>query len=371
VAYDPTRTSLQGVAAQFEFGKIGGSWRWLTALDTRSPGFEVNDMGFMRRTDRTLQVFWTGYRWTQPGKVFRRASLNVNQWSSWTYGWEHLGIGGNVNGNFTLLNYWGGFAGVNREFRGLSVTTLRGGPAIVEPGAVNFWAGFFSDERKALRAQAEFFGWIQEDAASTRELGGHVGMVWQPLANMNFELSPGLFFTRQGAQYLDTQDALGSTHYLMGDLDQTTISTALRANLTFLPTLSLQLYVEPFLSAGQYLAYREVADPRGDTFGDRFTTFADEQVARDDDGNVFVDLDRDGSADLALDNPDFRFLSLRSNTVLRWEYRPGSALFLVWQHGRSDYDTSGRFNVSQGFRDLGSLPATNTLLVKLSYWFSL
>jgi len=371
VTYDPTRTSLQGAAGQVEFGKIAGSWRWLAALDTRSPGFEVNDLGYMRNTDRTIQVLWTGYRWTEPGKFFRRANLNVNEWSTWTYGGEHVGIGGNVNGSFTLLNYWGGFLGVNREFRSLSVATLRGGPAIVDPPATNFWAGFWSDERKPLRAQAEMYGWVQEDAGTTRELGGSIGAAWQPLANMNFEFSPGLNFTRRGAQYLDTQDALGGTHYLMGDLDQTTVSAAVRANVTFLPTLSLQLYVEPFVSAGQYLAYREVADPRGASFGERFTTFADDQVARDADGNVSVDLDRNGTADLALDNPDFRFLSLRSNTVVRWEYRPGSALFIVWQHGRSGDDHTGTFNLSQGFRDLRSLPASNTFLVKLSYWFSL
>ncbi|MDH4350426.1 MAG: DUF5916 domain-containing protein, partial [Gemmatimonadota bacterium] len=278
---------------------------------------------------------------------------------------------GNVNGSFTLLNYWGGFLGINREFRGLSVSTLRGGPAIVDPSALNGWAGFFSDERKALQANGEFFFWAQQDGGGSHEVGGRIGALWQPVANMNFRASPGLFFTRMGAQYLDTQDALGGTHYLMGDLDQTTVSMQFRGNLTFLPTLSVQLYVEPFISAGQYQAYREVADPRGATFDDRFTTFGNDQLARDDDGNVFVDLDRDGTADLGLDNPDFRFLSLRSNTVVRWEYRPGSALFVVWQHGRSDFDRTGEFNLSNGVRDLRRLPAANTFLVKLTYWFSL
>ena len=371
VTYDPTRTSLQGLAGQFEVGKIGGSWRYLAALDTRSPGFEVNDLGFMRNTDRTIQVLWTGYRWTDPGTVFRRANVNLNQWSSWTYGWEHLGVGGNVNGSFTLLNYWGGFMGVNREFRGLSTTTLRGGPAIVEPAGTNAWIGFFSDDRKALQGFSEVFYYAQEDAGGTSEVGGHLGLTWQPLANVNFSAGPGLFFTRRGAQYLDTQDALGASHYLMGDLDQTTVSLQFRANVTFLPTLSLQMYVEPFISSGQYLAYREVADPRGETFDDRFTTFTDPQLARDDEGNVFVDLNADGDADLALENPDFRFLSLRSNTVLRWEYRPGSALFLVWQHGRSDVDTNGEFDFANGMRDLQDLPSSNTLLVKVTYWFSL
>jgi hypothetical protein len=198
-----------------------------------------------------------------------------------------------------------------------------------------------------------------------------VGVTWQPLANMNFRFTPGISFVRRGWQYLDTQDALGETHYLVGDLDQTTVSSQLRANVTFLPTLSLQLYLEPFVSSGQYLAYREVADPRGQTFDDRFTTYDGDQVARDEDGNVSVDLDRDGTADIGFDNPDFRFLSLRSNTVLRWEFRPGSTVFVVWQHGRGSYDTQGEFNLSNGLRDLQHLPAANTFLVKFTYWFSM
>jgi hypothetical protein len=371
VTYDPTRTSLQGYAGQIEMWKLGGSWRWLASVNTRSPGFEVNDLGFMRNTDRTTEVLWTSYRWTEPGKVFRRIQLNVNQWSSWSHGWEHLGIGGNLNGNFTLLNYWGGYFGGNVEARGLSVATLRGGPAIADPAGWNGWAGFYSDERKALRVRGEVFGWLQSDAGGTHEVGGNVGLTWQPLTNMNFQVSPGVYFTRRGWQYLDTQVALDSTRYLVGDLDQTTVSTQLRASLTFLPTLSLQLYVEPFVSAGRYLAYREVADPRGATFDDRFTTFADDQVATDGDGNVTVDLDRDGGADLALGDPDFRLLSLRSNTVLRWEYLPGSALFVVWQHNRGSFDHNGAFDLRDGLRDLHELPSANTFLVKVSYWISL
>jgi hypothetical protein len=371
VTYDPTRTSLQGFAGQVEFGKIGGNWRFLTALDTRSPGFEVNDLGFMRNTDRTLQVFWTGYRWTQPGRVFRRASVNLNQWSEWTYGWERLSLAGNVNGNATFLNYWSVGAGVNPQFGGLSTASLRGGPAIVRPAGMSGWVAFESDERKPFRASSEVFGFFQSDAAGTYEIGGRVGIAWQPLANMNFRFAPGLSFTRDAWQYLATEDVLGATRYVVGDLDQTTVSAQLRANVTFLPTLSLQLYLEPFVSAGQYLAYREVADPRGDQFDDRFTTYANDQLSRDADGNVSVDLDRDGTDDLALGNPDFRYLSLRSNTVVRWEYLPGSTLFVVWQHNRGSYDTQGQFDLNDGLRDLQQLPSANTFLVKFSYWMSL
>ncbi len=104
---------------------------------------------------------------------------------------------------------------------------------------------------------------------------------------------------------------------------------------------------------------------------DRFALYAANQLGTDADGNVLVDLNRDGGTDFVLDNPNFRYLSLRGNAVLRWEYRRGSTLFLVWQHGREDSNHQGTFSLRQGLDQLFAAPATNTLLVKLNYWLSL
>ena len=129
-------------------------------------------------------------------------------------------------------------------------------------------------------------------------------------------------------------------------------------------------HFEPFVSAGEYLEFKEVDQPRGATYADRFATFTGDQLLVDGE-DVSVDLDRDGTADLALGNPDFRFLSFRSNVVLRWEYLLGSSMFIVWQHGRSDFTRQGRFDFSDGVGDLFRAPAENTFLVKMNYWFSL
>ncbi len=365
---DPTRTSLEGFAAQASFNKRTGNWRWATGFNTRSPGFEVNDLGFQRDADRTVQWTWLNRRWVTPGKVFRRFNLNFNQWSSWSYGWDRLGFGGNVNANFALLNYWGGYFGLNRQFNGLSTRATRGGPALKTSGTTRFWFGFWSDDRKSIRGSASFWGGF-EDESGGWNFGVSPDLVWQAAANVDLTISPMLNRQFDPWQYLRTTNALNQDRYAFGELNQTTVAMTFRGNMTFTPELSLQLYMEPFVSTGKYEAYKQVADPRAGSFDGRFEVFDDAQVVNDN-GDISIDLDRDGTTDFGLGNPDFTFLSFRSNAVLRWEYMPGSTLFFVWQHGRTGFNDNRDFRLGGSVDDLFSAEATNTFVVKVNYWLS-
>jgi len=369
VTYDPTRTSLSGFAGQVTFNKNAGNWRFAAGADTRSPGFEVNDIGYQREADRTIQFTWLNRRWLQPGKIFRRLNVNLNQWSSWSHGGDRYSVGGNLNLNFTFLNYWGGYFGVNREFEGLTTGALRGGPAFIRPGSLNGWGGFYSDERKAFRVGVSgSFSRGDEGAGWQYWVGPDVS--WRAATNVDLSVSPSFSRGVDGWQYLDTQDALGSTHYLFGELEQTTVNMTLRANATFTPELSLQVYAQPFVASGDFTTFKQVSDPRGDRFADRFDVFeADRLIVQN--GDVGVDLDRDGRTDVDLENPDFSYLSFRSNVVLRWEYLLGSTLFLVWQHGRSYDNHDGTFNLGSSLDQLFRSDARNTFVVKLNYWLSL
>jgi hypothetical protein len=371
VTLDPTRTSLSGFAGQLNIGKhSGGNWRWSAGVDTRSPGFEANDMGFMRNADRTIQYTWLQRRWLEPGRIFRRANVNFNQWAAWSHGWERLAIGGNLNGSFTLANYWSGFLGVNRELERLSPGTLRGGPGLLVPGGWNGFAGFDSDGRRTLRAGA--FGSIyREDEGRGWSYGFHPEVSWRPASRLDLALRPGFRWAANDRQYLTTAPVDGESAYLLGELRQTTASLTFRGNVTFTPALSLQLYAEPFVSSGHYETFKQVTAPRASTYGNRFDVFGPDRVTTSEKGEVLIDVNGDGSVDANLGQPDFTFLSFRSNAVLRWEYRPGSALFVVWQHGRADETNDGRFEPGQNWGRLLDAPATNTFLIKLNYWFSL
>jgi hypothetical protein len=371
VTYDPARTSLAGAGALVSFDKISGNWRFSVGGDTKSPGFEVNDLGFQPQVDQSSQWLWVQRRWVQPGKVFRQVFVNLNQWSGWNYGWDRLYTGGNVNMHFTLLNYWGWSFGVNRNLGGLATGALRGGPAMTQPGNWNGWFNAFTDSRKPVQFYLGGFWFTQPEAEETRGYGIWGTVQVQPAANVEVSISPEWNVNNDDWQYLDTPEAMGSPQYLFGELKQRTASASIRANVTLTPELSLQLWGQPFISSGNYVEFMRVTDPRAARYQDRWDVFGADRARTDAEGEVTLDLDGDGTVDAELGNPDFRVLSFRSNAVVRWEFRPGSALFVVWQHGRSGFGTDGRFDLGGGINDLFRSPAEHTFLVKASYWFSL
>ena len=194
-------------------------------------------------------------------------------------------------------------------------------------------------------------------------------MKWRPAGNADIAVGLNLNGTADDWQYLRDATVAGQTQYFFGALRQVTTSMNVRANVTARPTLSFQLYVEPFVSAGHYVEYKRVSAPRATLYDDRWDVFGPDRLIRTG-ANVAVDLDRNGVSDVDLGNPNFTVLSFRSNAVLRWEYRPGSTIFLVWQHGRSGYNGDGNFDFSRNFGDLFRTQAENTILLKVNYWLS-
>lgn len=368
---DSSATSLDGYAGLMEFGKIGGGhWRFLTAVDLRSPGFEPNDVGYMRDADQVIHVVWVGYREFRPGRIFQNYSINTNYWTAWDFGGERYQTSGNVNGNFTFRNYWGGYVGVQVAGTGHSNATLRGGPSMAWQGRIGGWGGFYSDERKRLRGELNT-SWGIPSGTGGWNLDLSPFLSWRPSGRMELSAGPSVGWNVDDAQWLGRESSLGATHYLFGRLHQRTIAATLRANLTFTPTLSLQVYAQPFVTQGFYVNVKQVADSRAPHYADRFDVFGPDRLTHDADGNIAIDVDRAGGADITLDNPDFNYMAFRSNVVLRWEYRPGSTVFFVWQQGREDFTDNGRFRFGGALRGLTRTMPENTFLVKVNYWFSL
>jgi hypothetical protein len=281
---------------------------------------------------------------------------------------ERRNAGGNLNANFTLLNYWGGWFGAGYAIGGQSPTTLRGGPAINVPGGLDAWLGIETDERKSISAGVN--GWFYlEDETDSWAAGFGPNVSWRPAANIDFRISPRLNFNIDEWQYFSTEEVNDVDEYIFGELHQKTFSMTVRGNVTFSPTLSLQLYAQPFVSTGRYEGFKRVATAKVEPFLAQFENFEGDQVINDD-GEISLDFDADGTAEVELDNPDFTFLSFRSNLVLRWEYNLGSTIFLVWQHGRSEDNTDRDFNLGSSFGKIFSAEAENVLLLKVNYWIS-
>ncbi len=373
VEYDPERTSLEGFSAKAEFGKMQGDWRFMLFGLTVSPGFEANDLGFQTEGDMALAGFWTGYSENDPGKVFRRWNIGVNGFGGVNYGGDLIALGGNVNGSFQLTNFWGGYGGINVQTSGHSTSLLRGGASFVRPGNGNFWSGIYSDNRQAISLNLNVSGGWQAETDGGR-ISVSPSITVRPSNNASINLGPTLSQNRNALQYVATRTVEDQDRWVLGTVDQTTVALTARVNYTFSPTLSLQFYAQPFISAGDYSDFKVVRNPRADDYADRVHLLAGDEIrstGQPGDRVHAMDLDLDGTRETELGDPSFNFAQLRSNLVLRWEYRPGSTLFLVWSQGRTNFSNDGRFRFGDDVGDLWSAEGSNVLALKVSYWLGL
>jgi hypothetical protein len=293
---------------------------------------------------------WFAFVLQEPRLFYRRWQVNFNQWNSWLTDGLATGRGGNINMNGQLRNMWFVYAGIGGETGTYCGACLRGGPALYENASVQGWAGFTGDQRRPV-----FFS-LNTFARRTDGGRSHVVEVnpsVQGRVASSFSTALGLSFSRNvdDRQWLGNFGDVASdtAHFTVGRLHQRTVAVTTRINWTASPTLSLQVYAQPFVTGGEYSDWRAVASPRARDYDERFRPFTQQG-----------------------DPEGFNFKQFRSNTVLRWEYRPGSTLFLVWAQGRlQDGLDAGTFEFRRDYRNLFSAHPDNTFLVKASYWFSL
>jgi Domain of unknown function (DUF5916)/Carbohydrate family 9 binding domain-like len=375
LSVDADATSLTGWLADVKVEKTGGGHlRGGLYAHARSPGLEMNDLGFQRTTDWLLQGMWIGYNQFNPQGPFRRWNANVNAWNGYNFGGEHLATGVNFNGSFNLKNNWGGYGGFDHEFEALRADFLRGGPAIVGPSYTAWWSGVFTDGRRLISGELSAGG-FQEWGTAGREIWVNPFVSYRPSGRLR--LSVGTNFSKRQDPWTFVSNPVDSTQtqrFVIANIDQTTVGLTTRLNYAFTPNLTLEFYAQPFVSAGDYSDYREVTEPQADEFDDRFRRFGTGELI--DQGNGFFGVDRDGNGVQEYDfrDRDFNFKELRSNLVVRWEYRPGSTVFLVWSQGRQNFENPGDFRLNRDFRRLfdgGRSPSTNVLLLKVNWWLDL
>lgn len=365
---DSTLTALSGHGGSVEFWKGGNAkLRYGGFVMWKSPGLELNDIGYIRNTDDIFQVMWAGYRETQPKGIYQSWSINVNQWTGFDFSGINTYKGGNVNGSIQFRNFWMFGSGINWQGASLSKTALRGGPMLEIPGMISNWFNLNSDSRKALQLE---LGWFlsqhSHHYARTQNFWG--GLVYRPAPAVSFSLGPSWNATRQTLQFVDNIETGYGMRYINASLEQQSLSLALRANVNITPDLTVQYWGRPFISTGKYSDFKHITDSRADVYADRFRLFSPQQIAYNTQDEVYmVDENLDGITDYSFDNPDFKALFFQSNLVLRWEYVPGSTIFLVWSQGRGDYFIDGGFSFSGDTSDLFSLHPHNVFLIKVSY----
>ncbi len=352
-ALDTTRTSLGGYGGQLKFGKYGGGiTRFETSVVRQSSGFEVNDLGYLRRADLTDWSTWGALSFRDANKYFRWAQVNGNHWERWNTAGTRLSNAVNFNGHLGFLNNWDAHLGGTID--GLTAIycdrCTRGGPVLRASRGFYPWGGINTDSRKPISA-GFFVNLSRRDEGRTTGTSFSPYVVFRLSTRMALNVGVDYGDNSDDAQWYDNvTDAQGVTHYTFAHLDQRTISTSIRFNYTAIPSLTFEFYGQPFVTTGTYSDVRELsATPRAAAFADRFTPFVP-----------------------PVGSPTaFRYVQLRTNAVARWEYRPGSTLFVVWAHGR---EASSGENLNQSwsrdYRDLFSLHPDNTFLVKFAYWLN-
>jgi hypothetical protein len=375
ISLDSSRTALAGNGGRVQFLKAGeGHWRYLAALLWKTPGLEINDMGYQREADQLFGVVWVGYRLWEPKSFYRSVNLNYNQYSAWDFSGNHLFDGGNINGYINLKNYWGVNFGTEMNFNVLANTMLRGGPVMKMPGGANEWFGVFSDDRKKL-----VYGFNIQNS-NTFQDGSHSvsfspQITYKPTNTLVLTVRPSYFNSYDELQYVSQASFNGQDRYLFASINQKTLSMSLRVNFNLSPDLTLQYWGQPFIASGKYSDFKYITDPMASEYRDRFSVYDPaDQITLEDNSYYRVDEDRDGTDDYYIGKPDFNVQEFLSNLVVRWEFSPGSIVYLVWSQSRNYYTGLGEMDFMNDIGDLfdrdNNMPH-NIFLVKFSYRFGL
>lgn len=380
--YDPNATSLSGLFGRVGIAKKAGEWQGGATFTAITPGYEVNDLGFQASADRFDIDSSFGYEQIVPGRRLRRWDVSIQPTANWNLGGERQAMRLGTRGGIQLLSFHSFNWRVARAFESWDDRLTRGGPLARSPGAWSANLGASSDSRRQVQLRANT-GYEGDDAGGWQRNGSfNVSVRFRQIYEIQF--GPELRQSRSAAQYVSTITDPTAEHsfgrrYVFAPIDQTTLSLQARFNATFTPDLSFELYAQPFLSSGSYGDPMELAAAR--TFD--FNVYGSDIGTREtvEPGRYRIDPDGQGPApEFLINDLDFNFSSLLGNAVLRWEWRPGSTLFLVWQQARSERITAlsgrdagyrtGEFGLEQSARDLLRIKPDNILLVKVNYWLN-
>ena len=372
-AYDPTLTSLRGLGAYARFSRDQGKLLWEVSTNLRTPGYDNNDITFFSRADYWYMGGNIFPQWVKPTKWYRQLFFIAGAQQQYNFDGDLTDRQMQLFGYIQPLNYWNiqGFW-IHRPSV-FDDRLTRGGPVVRRPG-IDFWsANVSTDSRKKLVFQ------LSADVGCNREgycsRSANLNAQIKPASNVSLSLGPSIGYDEDGTQFVDsipdsTATAFYGKRYVFSDLKQRSLGMNTRFNVTFAPTLTFELFVQPLIVSGAFSRYKEFAAPRGLR---KLVYGVDVGTSTPVAGGDSIDPDGPGgpASGFVIPPQDFTFRSLRGNAVLRWEYRPGSTIFVVWT--RSGESSLGRGTIDFG-SDAGALfrgPSANIFLIKINYWLGL
>jgi len=366
---DSTATKLTGFATRLNLNKQKGNVIFNAAFGLIDPKFDVNDLGYLSRGDIVNYHIGAGYRWSEPTKFYRILQFILAH----TMGMD---CGGNLTNNGIMHfgyvqfpNYYWIDYGSGYFFETYDSRLTRGGPLAIAPTGAWGYVNASTDARKPLVFELYYEASGNDTASVSHYLSTEIN--WKIADNLIFEFEPSISINSNYAQYVNTfddpyADITYGKRYVFAKMDQKTVSASLRLDWTFTPRLTLQLYAQPLYAAGNFKQFKELARPKSYQFnvygGGGSTITAD----------LKVDPDGSGPAsEFSIDDPNFNTYSFRSSTVLRWEFSPGSALYLVYTHNRYEDDDRADFDLNRSLGRIRKIKPDNIFMVKATYWFNI
>jgi hypothetical protein len=370
---DSTRTTLSGWVAQAGLAKTAGAhWLGSVAYQEASPGFENNDAGFVRRVNVRSATATATYKEDRPGRLLRRYSLTARTNQTWNFDGARTFSVVSVSARGQFDNYWDLTLELEYFPNFQDDRASRGGPMVLVPDGPGTRIEFSSDPRRTWSLGGSAYrngivGDVYHEGSAT------LFVRVRPSPTLEVQVEPAAQRNTLTYQYVTAiPDAYNTrtfgTRYVFARLEQTELAVITRADWTITPSLSLQFFVQPLVSAGSYHDFKELRAPGSFTF----------EVYGRDAGTIVLDpvtaelvVDPDGAGPAAMfrfEDPTFNLRSLRGNAVVRWEFHPGSTLFLVWQQQREDFAPVGTFAFGRDYGALFRAPAENVFHFKIAYW---
>ncbi|NNM06983.1 MAG: hypothetical protein HKO65_17950, partial [Gemmatimonadetes bacterium] len=402
LSVDSTATSITGAQWRLQLSRqnglhwTGGGW-----IGETTSGLEINDLGYSRSSENMEAGASLSYREIRPGSWYK--SYNFLSWmaGSWSHealddagswdSWENARLTGtaNITARTTFINDWNGDFTVTYSPDHFNYTFTRGGPVMLDPGSATVRGGVTTDSRKPVSVRLGFSRRSGFDKSGD-DLSFDARLSLKPSSQVDLSFAPRVSKQTVTDQYVTSTSTLSydptyGRRYLFGELERRTVSMQARINWTFSPKLSFQLFAQPLLSSGDYVSYKQLTAPRTydfDTFEEGSFSRVDGVVSCgggqmcaeiEDDGDVrrHVDFDQDGETDYSFPDRDFNIRSLVGNAVLRWEYLPGSTIFLVWQRRQAGRVAVGDFDFDRDLEALLNAPSDDRFMIKVNYWLGI
>ncbi|TVP55146.1 MAG: hypothetical protein EA351_11390 [Gemmatimonadales bacterium] len=393
VHLDPDATELTGAEWRLQLERRGGRhWTGAAWAGQRTPGFEVNDLGFSTSTERVTGGARLRYQQPDPGERFQNYSFTLFTFHSWRNevredissmsAWGDAYKSGFLSGNasFTLLNWWGLGVNANYSPESFSDVMTRGGPIMIDPASREVGISLNTDRRDDLTYRFSLD--YESGARGGREFQADFGIEARPSDAISVSVGPSYRRSLDPAQYVTQLRNVGfeptlGGRYFFGELAREQISFDTSLDYIFSPNLTLQIFAQPLIAAGEFRGFKQLEALR--TFD--FIHFSEGEATSVDGvpacvggeycrsgGQIHLDYSGDGRVDTSFREQNFNIRSLRGTAALRWEYRPGSRIYLVWQQRRQSRELLGDFDFARDARAMFDAPGEHVFMVKVDYW---